>query len=136
MFYHEFKLILIINYSILLYMVASTGNGTFSVFLAVLQGLTISYLVYLDWSLLHSRLVWKISTGESGQPCLLLGIGTLVKVYIVTVVCVWQSVISALNKGYHLSRDYVVPNKVKIHHIQCQKVQSTYWYRGTSACFH
>jgi len=26
------------------------------------------------WSLLRSRLVWKISTCESGQPCLLLGV--------------------------------------------------------------
>ena len=74
--------------------------------------------------MLHSRLVWKISTGESGHPCLLLGVGTIVKVYIFTVVYIWQSVISALNKGYHLSRDYVVTNEDyntcnKIHHIQC-----------------
>jgi len=38
--------------------------------------------------------------------------------------CYDMSVISALNKGYHLSRDYVVPNEVyntcnESHHIQC-----------------
>ena len=51
-------------------------------------------------------------------------VGTLVKVYIFTVVYIWQSVLSALNKEYHLSMDCVVPNGVystcnKIHHIQC-----------------
>jgi len=93
-------------------MVASIGKGTLSVFLAVLQGLTISCLVFLVWSLLHSRLVWKIFTWESGRPCLLLGVGTIVKVYIFTVVYICQT--SALNKGYHLSRDYVVPNEVHV----------------------
>jgi len=46
------------------------------------------------------------------------GVGTIVKVYIFTVVYIWQSVLSALNKGYYLSRDCVVYSTCnKIHHI-------------------
>ena len=39
-------------------------------------------------------------------------LGIIGNVRIITVVYIWQSVISALNNGYNLSRDYVVPNKV------------------------
>ena len=43
-------------------------------------------------------------------------------IYIFTAVYICQT--SASNKGYHLSKDYVVPNEDyntcnKIHHIQC-----------------
>ena len=50
-------------------------------------------------------------------------VGTIVNDYMINVVHICQIVISALIKGYHLSRDYLVPIFYsacnKIHHIQC-----------------